>query len=138
MKKGLRNLAFLFLTLFIFTNCGKDENNQSENNESIVGIWWLYEISLPDSDDPLDYRGKNQLLIFDADGEYQEISENTKDYGTYKRSGNTITLYNSEGEQIRWVEITIRNITSDKMELNWTHVANDGSKAPWINRYKRR
>lgn len=136
MKK---TLLFLFTLCIWLAGCSNDDDNKQDDTVNLVGTWWLYESYIPASDDTFDYRDQNRLLIFNSDGEYEKTDGNTNtEYGTYKQSGDKITLYNTNGTEITQVEISIRKIESNNLELNWTYIDSSGEKDPWINRYKQR
>lgn len=130
-------LIFLF-TLLAFVGCSTDNEDKQNDSNNIVGTWWLYESVDVTYNDTYDYRDQNRLLIFNSNGEYERSEEGiSKDFGTYKQSGSQIKLYDYNGRKVTSVEITIRKIDSDYMELNWTYISS-GEKDPQINRYKRK
>ncbi|WP_455639329.1 lipocalin family protein [Parabacteroides sp.] len=132
-------LLLIFTLLLWLPGCSSDDDNKQDTANNLVGTWWLYESYIPASNDTFDYRDQNRLLIFSSDGEYERTGDGSNaEYGTYKQSGNKITLYDTNGKEIPQIEITIRKINSEYLELDWIYVDGSGNKDPWVNRYKRK
>lgn len=92
-----------------FTSCGDDDKDEPESSESVVGVWRH------------DFGDGYQLLTFEKNGKYSLVefdfvSGNWSEYGTYSIKGDVMTRVLSDGD----VEVySILTHTAKKLILRY-------------------
>src|SRR5690606_1548610 len=105
----MRNTTFLFVllaTLFIFTGCSSDDDNQGDNNSPIAGTWsyYRYKYSEWNNEDWI-YDVEPISLEFSSNGTFiDKYNGNVDGGGTWSISGNTLTMTYEDDE---WGDETI-------------------------------
>ena len=87
------SLALLF---GIFTSCG-DDNDSPEEPNGIVGRWQTHQVI--ENDGTITPGDSNDIWVFGSNGNFQNIYDGEiATEGTYKVSGNTLTININDGE----------------------------------------
>lgn len=98
-------LLISLISLFAMTSCSDDEKDNPIPSRSVIGVWRH------------DFEDGYQLLTFEKNGKYSLVefdfvSGNWSEYGTYSISNNIMTRYLSDGD----VEVySILTLTEKKL-----------------------
>ncbi|WP_195629348.1 lipocalin family protein [Bacteroides finegoldii] len=131
MGKSLWKLAtcvVVILLSFSLYSCGNDNEEDTENNECLIGTWeetdcksYKNGVVVPN------HWSKNISWTFKQNGSLEHFSSTYKDYGSYTINGKSLTIsYEVKDWKGSWNEkYTVEIISLTESELIWKEIYPD-------------